>query len=327
MTTRPTIPALRAALESTLELLDTGVRLYRRNFPRLLLLAILAALPLGATAALGFAAGWLASGLGALLLLPVSLLALPLSLYVMGALSRAAAMAAQGAPLNLRQALAIGPLRVLGMGCYGTLFTLVAGAAVSMLSSGCLCIVYIFGIASVAAAASVGSLAGVAGEVAVGVLAIVAVIALLVIYVAGLILNGAVYGSVVYALQPFVHEPLPLRAAVRRSLDLTGYRFGQNLLAFLCAGLVFGAAALATTVALGVLIPLPALFLLGTESPLAQGITVAAVVAGVSATVPLLPIWMALLYQQRLAAWRGDDLATQIAALAPETLVETPRPG
>lgn len=317
MSLRRTIPALRAALEPTLDLLDTGVRLYRRNFPRLLLLATLAALPLGAVAALGLATSWLAPGLGIVLLLPVSLLVLPLSLYVMGALSRAAAMAAQGVPLSLRQALAIGPLRVLGMGCYGTLFTLVAGAAVSMLSSGCFCVFYLFGIAGFAAAASVGSVAGAASEVAVGVLAIVAVLTLLVIYVAGLILNGAVYGSVIYALQPFVHESLPFRAAVRRSLDMTGYRFGQNLLAFLCASLVFGAAALATTVALGVLIPLPVIFLLGTESPLAQGITVAALVAGVSAAVPLLPIWMALLYQQRLAAWRGDDLAAQIAVLAP----------
>lgn len=317
MSLRRAIPALRAALEPTLDLLDTGVRLYRRNFPRLLLLATLAALPLGAAAALGFATSWLAPGLVFLLLLPVSLLMLPLSLYVMGALSRAAAMAARGAPLSLRQALAIGPLRVLGMGCYGTLFTLVAGAAVSMLSSSCFCVFYLFGIAGFAAAASVSSLAGAASEVAVGVLAIMGVITLLVIYVAGLILNGAVYGSVIYALQPFVHEPLPFRAAVRRSLDMTGYRFGQNLLAFLCASLVFGAAALATTVALGVLIPLPVLFLLGTESPLAQGITVAALVAGVSAAVPLLPIWMALLYQQRLAAWRGDDLAAQIAVLAP----------
>lgn len=320
MTPRRAMSNLRAALEPTLELLDTGVRLYRRNFPRLLLLAALAALPLGAVAALGFAASWLASGLGVLLLLPVSLLALPLSLYVMGALSRAAALAARGAPLSLRDALAIGPLKVLGMGCYGTLFALVAGGAVSILSSGCFCIVYFFGIAGLAAVDSVGSLAGAAGEVAVGVLAVAAVIALLVIYVAGLVLNGAVYGSVIYALQPFVHEPLPLRAAMRRSIDLTGYRFGQNLLAFLCASLVFGAAALAATVALGVLIPLPVLFLLGTESPLAQGITVAALVAGASAAVPLLPIWMALLYQQRLAAWRGDDLAARIAALAPERM-------
>ena len=124
-------------------------------------------------------------------------------------------------------------------------------------------------------------------------------------------------GSVVYALQPLVHEGGRLGAGIRRSIDLLQYRFGHNLLAFICASLVFSAAALAATIAIGALIPLPALFLLGAESNVARAITAAAWVTGLSAAVPLLPIWMALLYRRRAAAREGDELAARIAALRP----------
>jgi hypothetical protein len=103
---------------------------------------------------------------------------------------------------------------------------------------------------------------------------------------------------------------------VGRSFDLLFFRFGQNLLAFLCASLVFGAAALAITLAIGVLLPLPALFLLGAESLVARAITAAAWVAGLAAALPLLPIWMALLYRRQAAAREGADLAARLATLA-----------
>jgi uncharacterized RDD family membrane protein YckC len=96
-----------------------------------------------------------------------------------------------------------------------------------------------------------------------------------------------------------------------------GFRFGQNLLIFLCASLVFSAAVLAATLAIGVLVPLPVFFLLGTESTVAQAITAAAWVTGLSAALPLLPIWMALLYRRRRADRDGADLAAQLAALSP----------
>lgn len=312
-TARPTV---RQTLAPIVELLDDGVRLYRRGFTRFLLLAMIAAVPLGlATVAVFLALDWLSSGLGLLITMLALVGGLPLSLYVMGALSRAATMAAAGQPVDLRRALAIGPLRVAGMGCYGTLFLLVASTAVSVVSSVCICAAYLFVGAGVVAFAATFSAGGAVGEAAATLAIAVSVVAFLAIYAASLVVNGAVYGSAVYALQPFVQEELPLRAAAQRSLDLVGYRFGHNLLAFLCASLVFGAAALAATLAIGVLAPLPALFLLGAESAVARAIAAAAWVVGVAAAAPLLPIWMALLYRRRRAAREGEDLAEQIARL------------
>ncbi|HMQ31850.1 MAG TPA: hypothetical protein PKD53_14070, partial [Chloroflexaceae bacterium] len=282
-------------------------------------LAMVAALPLGVAAAAFFLAfEWLETGAGALLAVFVAGGGLPLTLYVMGAISRAAGMAAAGQPVALRRALAIGPLRVAGMGCYGTLFLLVAGAAVSVLSTVCFCVAYLVvggGIFAVTAALSTG---GAIGEAATALAIAVSVLAILAVYAATLVVNGAVYGSAVYAMQPFVQDELPMGAAVRRSLDLVGYRLGANLLAFLSASLVFGAAALAATLAIGLLAPLPALFLLGAESPVARAITAAAWVLGVAAASPLLPIWMALLYKRRRAAREGEELAAGIAALRAE---------
>lgn len=308
--------SLRMALEPVLDLLDEGLHLYRRAFAPMLILASLAALPPGALfASLFIASDWLATPPGAALLLLAFLLGLPLALYVMGAVSRAAVMAANGETVTLRRALALGPLRVLGMGCYGTIFLLVAASVVSIISSACFCIIYVFGIAGVAVFASASTFGGTAGEVAsvAGIVAIV--VGVILLYAATLALNGAAYSSAIFALQPFVHEPLPMGQAIKRSLDLTFYRLGQNILAFLCASLVFGAIALAATLAIGVLAPLPIFFLLGAESLAARAITAAVWIGAVSVALPLLPIWMALLYRRRLAAWRGDDLRVRLAAL------------
>lgn len=299
-----------------MELLDEGVSLYRRGFTRLLLLAMIAAAPVGlVAAALFLAADWLESGLGALLLLASLVGGLPLSLYVMGALSRAASMAADGEPVSVRRALAIGPLRVAGMGCYGTIFMMAASIAVSTLSTGCICIGYLLvGVSSVAFAATFeagGALGGAAAALAIAV----SVIAFLGLYAASLVLNGAVYGSAVYAMQPFVQERARFGATVQRSLDMLGYRLGQNLLTFICASLVFGAAALAATLAIGLLAPLPALFLLGPESPVARAIAAAAWVIGVAAAAPLLPIWMALLFRRRRAERDGEELRASMELL------------
>jgi hypothetical protein len=307
---------MRQTIEPILDLLDEGLRLYRRSFAPLLLLASLAALPLGALAAAFFlAADWLSGGVGGLLVLLVTILGLPLSLYVMGALSRAALMAAAGQRVNVRRALAIGPLRALGMGCYGTLFSIVATVAVSTVSTACLCVAYIAVAAVIGGAVALSAAGGAAAGAGAIFFVVVGVAVFLLIYAASLVLNGAIYGSVIYALQPLVQERARFGASVRRSIDLLFYRFGHNLLAFLCASLVFGAGALAATIAIGALIPLPTLFLLGTESNVARAITAAVWVAGVSAAIPLLPIWMALLYRRRAAAREGEELAARIAAL------------
>lgn len=304
---------MRATLGPILDLLDEGLRLYRRAFAPLMILAALAGVPLGlVVVALVIAADWLASGVGAFLVVAVLLIGLPVGLYITGALSRAAAMAADGSGVSLRAALQIGPLRVLGMGCYGTLFSLVASVAVGAVTTVCVCGAYVVVVAVVGAAISLGELGGVAGGAVAGFFAAVGVILFLLIYGLSLVINGAIYGSVVFVLQPFVHEGTRLGPAVRRSLDLLTFRLGHNLLTFLCASLVFSAAALALTVAVGVLVPLPALFLLGAESTVAQAISGAAWVAGISLALPLLPIWMALLYRRQVVAREGADLAERL---------------
>ncbi|MGQ9926073.1 MAG: hypothetical protein ACUVS4_04295 [Chloroflexaceae bacterium] len=310
--------SLRVALEAVLDLLDEGLGLYRRAFPRMLMLTSLATLPGGALlAALVIASDWLATRPGVALLFLVMPLSLPLGLYAMGAVSRAAVMAANGETVALREALALGPLRVLGMGCYGTVFVMVAASVVAVISGACFCIIYVLGAVGFAVFSSASVIGGTAGAAvsAAGIVAII--VGVVLIYALLLALNGAVYSSAVFALQPFVHKPLPPGQAVRQSLDLTFYRFGQNLLTFICASLVFGAITLAATLAIGALVSLPVLFLLGSESFAAQAITAAVWIAAINVALPLLPIWMALLYQRRLAAWRGDDLRAQIAARAP----------
>lgn len=312
---------VRRTLEPILDLLDHGLRLYRRGFAPLLTLAGLAALPIGLVAVgLVLAADWLTAGFGSFVLSAVLIAGLPLTLYVMGALSRAALMVADGEPVSLRRALAIGPLRAAGMGCYGMLVSAGASIAVSIVTTVCLCGAYMVAALVIGISVAGFSVGGAAGDAAAGFLISVTVLALLLVYVASLVINGAIYGSVVFAVQPFVHERTRFGQSIGRSIDLLIFRFGQNLLIFLCASLVFGAAALAATLAIGVLIPGPILFLLGTDSVVARAITAAAWVGGVSAAVPLLPIWMALLYRQRVVAREGADLAARITPAAPADL-------
>jgi hypothetical protein len=64
----------------------------------------------------------------------------------------------------------------------------------------------------------------------------------------------------------------------------------------------------------GVLIPLPALLLLGAESSLAQAIAGTAWLLGLALVMPPWLISMTLLYRRNLAARSGADLARRVAA-------------
>jgi hypothetical protein len=307
---------MRQTLQPTLDLLDEGLRLYRRGFARFALIAALGAVPaISAALLLIRRPDMLAAGGLILTIYAIALLSLPLGIYLMGAISRAAAAAADGRPIALRAALAIGPLRLLGMGCYGGVFLFVANLAVSMVSMFCFCPLYF-----VLGVGMAGMFQGIqdnpAGTAVAGLVGAILVIAFLVLYVLSLVLSGATYGSLLFSLQPFVQGGLPLGEALRRSIDLVFYRFGANLLVYICASLTFGALALSSTLAVGVLVPLPLLFLIGSESPIAQGLSAAAFIAGLTLALPPLPIWMALLYRRRLAERAGADLAARIAAFA-----------
>jgi hypothetical protein len=308
---------MRSALQPTLDLLDEGLRLYRREFPRFALIVALGAVPAILLALLLFRRPELiASGGGFLALLLVALLSLPMGIYLMGAISRAATAARRGETISLRDALAIGPLRLIGMGCYGGVFLFIANMAVSILSMVCFCPL------SMVMGAALGGLAGAtrgsgsASTALIGLLGVIMVLGFVLLYGFSLVLSGATYGSLIFSLQPFVQGNLRLGEALQRSIDMTFYRFGANLLAYMCASLIFGTLAIGSTLAIGVLVPLPLLFLLGSESPVAQALSAVALLAGLTLALPPLPIWMALLYVRRSAECDGEDLAARIAAFA-----------
>lgn len=308
---------MRDALGPILTILDDGLRLYRRSFVTFAALAAIGAVPLVAL----FVGGSVVSVLiepayGTLLTFAGFVVGMPALIYAVGAVSRAAAVARAGGVPTLRSALAIGPGRALGMGCYGSVLLVGLNIAASMVSMVCICPLYL------AVAGSFGLLAALfaGGEgislAAAGLVLALGGLALIVIYLISLAVSGAAYCGAVFSLQPFVHERVRFGAAMSRSVDLLAYRFGGNLLAFICASLVFGAISLAAALAVGVLGPLPLLVALGAESPVTQAAFAAAWVLGVVLATPPLPIWMALLYERRLADREGGDLGARIAALA-----------
>jgi hypothetical protein len=210
------------------------------------------------------------------------------------------------------------------MGCYGGVFLFIANMAVSILSMACFCPLYAAMAAALGGMASVTSGGGSANTALIGLLGVIMVLAFVLLYGFSLVLSGATYSSLLFSLQPFVQGNLRFGEALRRSIDMTFYRFGANLLAYICASLIFGALAFGSTLAIGALVPLPLLFLLGSESPIAQGLSAAALLAGLTLALPPLPIWMALLYMRRSAERDGDDLAARVAAFAGSDSIRYP---
>jgi hypothetical protein len=74
--------------------------------------------------------------------------------------------------------------------------------------------------------------------------------------------------------------------------------------------------------AIGTLLPLPLLLLLGEDSTMAQGISTAAWLVGLVVVLPPVPIWMALFYQHNQAAREGADMTARIAAAAQASRTE-----
>lgn len=307
---------MRQTMGPILELLDEGLRIYRRGFLFFALIAAIAAVPSAIFFGLFlFYTDYFNTDTGGLLTLAMVLIALPLGIYVVGALSRMALMLQRGEPPRLRHALAIGPLRLAGMGCFGGIFLTVANILTSIFSMICFCplfFVVIFGFG--AAAGTIGG-TGDVGVAASGMLIGAAVLFTLVIYALSLVLSGMTYAALIFTLQSWSEAGLRLGAAVQRSIDLLAYRFGYNLLVFFCASAVFGALSVAVTLGIGVLLPLPMYLLLGEESAITQASGAASWLVGLALATPPLPIWMSLLYQRHLRAREGGELAERIVAL------------
>jgi hypothetical protein len=297
---------MKEAFQSIIALLDEGIALYRRNFFGFMLVTAACLVPVAIGVGLLYAAAaWRNNSTAVLIVTIISLLlVIPLTSYMIGGLSRAATAAIDGRPVRFREALAIAPLRAVGMGCFTFVYAFIAQIAANLLGLLCLCPLFFVG------SALFGGLGALLDRSSsLGVLVVVlSVIAIAGMYALFLVLGGAAYSSLIYALQPWVQESRPFGEALQRSLELVTYRFWRNLLAWALTALLIAAAGLTITTAIGSLLPLPLAYALGSESRLAQAISLSAWVLGFVVILPPLPIWMALLYRRNAAARDGADL-------------------
>jgi hypothetical protein len=302
-------------IQPLLDLLDEGLRLYRRGFVRFVTISALGLVPLAIGLGLVIASGaYYSEGpllLGLLVWLPLSMLVL---VVAAGAMSRSAIALRSGEPLGLWAALRFGPGRTLGMGCFSLVFLFVANVASSIFS--CICLIPFYAILF-GSAFGVGGLfeSEVFGVALAALFGALVIIGTLLFYGFSLVLGGATYCSFVYGLQPFAQEQLGIGAAIGQSVDMLFYRFGRNLLAFSITSLAFASMAGVVTIAAAVLIPLPISFALGPESPISYIALSSAWLLGLAAALPLLPIWMAIYYRDNADRREGADLARRIEEL------------
>lgn len=305
-------PNIAGGLHATLDLLDEGFALYRRSFTSFVLVGLAWLTPIAiATGLLIANAERLGPGWFIVIFLAGLILMLPLLIYLIGGLSRAANAAIEGRPIDLHEALAIHPSVIGRAGCFSIVYGILMQLVSSVLSIVCICPMYVVGgIASVAlVAAPVGS-----SGVAQAVLLIVSSTLFAGMYLLGFIIGGIGYSSLLYALQPWLIERLRFGEAMERSVDLIRFRLRGNLLAWGLSALLVFAVGIPVSLAVGVLIPLPALLLLGEESLFAQGIAGTAWLLGLALVLPPWLISMTLLYRRNLAARSGADLARRVAA-------------
>jgi hypothetical protein len=305
-------PNIAGRLHATLDLLDEGFALYRRSFTGFVLVGLAWLTPIAiATGLLVANAERLSPGWFIVIILAGLILMLPLLIYLIGGLSRAANAAIEGRPIDLRETLAIHPAVIGRAGCFSVVYGILMQLVSSVLSILCICPIYVVGvITSVALPVAPGE----SSDVVLAVLLIVSSMLLAGVYLLGFIIGGIGYSSLLYALQPWLIERLRFGEAMERSVDLIRFRLRRNLLAWGLSALLVFAVGIPVSLAVGVLIPLPALLLLGAESSLAQAIAGTAWLLGLALVMPPWLISMTLLYRRNLAARSGADLARRVAA-------------
>jgi hypothetical protein len=153
-----------------------------------------------------------------------------------------------------------------------------------------------------------------ASESSVGALAVLAIAIFLLGFYASLMIIGATGSGLFYCLQPWVQESRSFGASLQRSLELITFRFGRNLMVWCLAALLIAAAGLTVMATIGILLPLPLLYVLGEDAPATRAATLGAWLIGLMLVLPPLPIWMALLYQRNSAAHDGADLRVKVDA-------------
>jgi len=305
-------PNIAGRLHATLDLLDEGFALYRRSFTGFVLVGLAWLTPIAiATGLLVANAERLSPGWFIVIILAGLILMLPLLIYLIGGLSRAANAAIEGRPIDLRETLAIHPAVIGRAGCFSVVYGILMQLVSSVLSILCICPIYVVGvITSVALPVAPGE----SSDVVLAVLLIVSSMLLAGVYLLGFIIGGIGYSSLLYALQPWLIERLRFGEAMERSVDLIRFRLRRNLLVWGLSALLVFAVGIPVSLAVGVLIPLPALLLLGAESSLAQAIAGTAWLLGLALVMPPWLISMTLLYRRNLAARSGADLARRVAA-------------
>jgi len=317
-------------LPSVLEMLDEGLRVYRRSFAGFVLvsLAVLAGIAMLAITFMAFVRSELGDselwiGLGMLVVL---LLGYPLLVYAMAALSRAAEAALDGRPIALGQALRLHPLRGCGMLVFNALFAVLSAVIVGIIGSSVSCpITY----ASLMAGALL-STATASNSMLGAVMPLLTAIG-----VASWLLSVGFFGAwlmcVVYALQAWVLERRSWGASAGRAFEVVTARFGHTLLLFLGAGLLFGTLSLTYLGSLlGMVALLAELTPLDVPELLRDGIVVALVVGSLALLLPPLAIWNVLFFRRVSADRDGGALERRIAAWraeGPTALPGRPVPG
>ncbi len=300
-----------AALPWALALLDDGLRLYRRHLLSFVTIAALVPVPLAAVGLLWttwvqtqLGGAWIA--LGAFLL---AIIQYPVLLVAYVGIARAAAMALDRRPIRVRDALRIGPVRVIAMGCYTVLFFLIMAI--------CLLGFFLAVVCPLLWGASFGGtmIGALGGSGTIGAAGSFVVVIFGIAFLAVLLLSGAAFASQAYAVQAFALEQRPIGASMSRSVDLLTFRFGRNLLVFMGAGAIVSTLLVAY---LGTLFGggMGLLRFLDVElSPVTT--TVLQSVATTATQVVLMPplsIWMAMLHRALSQERDGQDLVVDVEA-------------
>lgn len=304
---------MNETLHPILVLLDEGLSLYRRHFVPFVLIAAGWCLPFALLSALVvISATWADSpALPILAGLGTAALLFPLTIYLLGGLSRAAVAAAEGRPVGFRAALALPPLRMLGVGVFTLFYGMISQVIAGVLSMAVTCPAYLLALALGGVISAV-----IGGDSASLLVGFALVLMLGLIYLLGVALSGGSLSSIVYAIQPWVQSQEPFGQALQHSIDMLTYRFWHNVLTWCLAGLILTGVGLSVVVTVGVLLPLPLAFVLGAESTLVQAVSVCAWALGAVVMLPPLPIWMALLYRRNRARYQGLELGGQVQAWA-----------
>ncbi len=294
------------SLPWVIDVLDDGLRIYRRNLRPFILLAALGFVPSailssGANVA---AVALLGSGWQALIVLLIAPFTYLLTLFTLSALSRLTLQVVQGGEPDLRAATRLRPRRLLGMGCYTAMFTTVAAIVFGAGGFVCLCVGLV----------PLGGL----GMLSLGGSSSFAPLSVLLVGVSGLgylFAIAALYIAAVYSVQAFALEDQKFSAAMSRSNDLLTYRLGRTVACFLAAGAILTVVVAAYA---GVLLGVGALVLrtlnLNPSQPVQAVLFSLVTSASLIFLAPPLPIWMALLFLRLRAERDGGDLEQRIGA-------------